>query len=527
MVRWMAAFAVSWAVMYFLVHGLQGFGESIYMIDRLKLLAEGGRPYRDFEFAYGVLLLYGPRALMVLHLSAEQAYFVFLLACYLGGIWMLARIFALLDYPSEHKATIFSMLCLLGLQVTLSTGLNYVLLRFISAPYFGLLVQRTDSQGSGRRDRIFAMLMAAGFTVLMLMISPEMGVAFGAGTIGYFCVFCQRDWRSVTDYVGFLGIEVAIFLGADRLGIFFTLKAFSGGAFSFPIVPAPHILLFFVGCGLVTLFVAERFRSGSRGDGMLMVVAVSGAALFAALSRCDPGHTVLSGIGLVIVAAMLASSVPKFWRWYRLAFFFFFLLIPMATGVWSYRPLLSKLIFLRVLQSEPHGTQTCLDRLMERAMERQLGHAQGRIKFEKLKGAGSAATEFDLHAAFPQLSGVLTTPFGFAPKGFGIYHSANLRPGYFAGLNNLFTPAMVRRKIEELQADPGGRLLLPDNFVDQCKLDPVVAREQMRTLLAYPFSGTVRHSDSVWAPLCSYIDSHYRRTIDMGPQGYGYSVWAE
>jgi hypothetical protein len=59
------------------VRGMQGYAESKYFIDRVKMLAQGGRIYQDFEFAYGALFLYGPRILMGFRLSVELSYFCF------------------------------------------------------------------------------------------------------------------------------------------------------------------------------------------------------------------------------------------------------------------------------------------------------------------------------------------------------------------------------------------------------------------------------------------------------------------
>jgi hypothetical protein len=523
---WMGIFAAAWAVMYLLVHGLGGFGESLYLIDRVKMLSEGRRPYRDFEFAYGILFLYGPRALMALHLSAEQAYFMMLLLCQLGGVWMLSRVLDLMDYPSRYTASIYSIVCLFSLPMTISTGLNYTLVRFITGSYFGLLVHRSDARG-GRGHRVRAMLMSTGFTVVMLMISPEMGIAYAVGTMGYFAVFGRWDWRSAAEYTAFLGLESVILLVADRLNVFATLRAFSGGAFSFPILPAGHILLFFFGCGLLSLFVAVRLRAGSRGDGMLMVIAVSAATLFAALGRCDVGHTGLSAIGLVIAAIILASTFPRVWKGYRIAFLVLFIVVPTITGVWNYKTELSKLVFLRLFQYERQGLMTPMDAFIDRGMQRQLGAEKGQIKFDKLKASSSLATEFVFHEVYPELVGIVEAPFGYSPRGFGIYHSPRIDEGYFAGLNNLFTPTMVKRKIGELQEHPDRKLLLPENFNEQCRVDPSAAKDQIRTLFAYPYRGTVRHAEGIWDPLCGYINEHYRKIADMGPRGYGYVVWAE
>jgi len=120
----------------------------------------------------------------------------------------------MLDYPSERKVEIFHLLCLFSLPVLVTTGLNYTLLRFIPASYFGLLVQRMDGRG-GRRHRTLAMLLSVGFMAVLLTISPEMALAYGAGTLGYFAVFGEWDWRSAAAYTGLLAADAVVVLGAN------------------------------------------------------------------------------------------------------------------------------------------------------------------------------------------------------------------------------------------------------------------------------------------------------------------------
>lgn len=510
--------------MYFLVHGFQGFGESLYLIDRVKMVAECGRPYKDFEFAYGVLFLYGPRVLMILHLSAEQGYFVFWLMWLLGGVWMLAQILGMLDYPSVHKTEIFNLFCLFQLPALLCTGLNYSFLRFLPAPYFGILVQRMDARG-GHRYRAVAMLMAAAFMVVLLIVSPEVALAYGIGTLGYFAVFGRWDWRSTAAYAILVLVETVVLLEANMLNIFATLKTFSGGAYNFPIIPAGYILFFFFMCGLVCFFVAARIREGSRGDGMLMVLAVSAGTLFAALGRCDTGHVGLEAVGIVIVATVLSSTFPQIWRGYRIAFLILFVFFPTVTGLWSYRASLSKAAFMRLFQVESQTSLTHMDALIERGMLWELGETKARTKFEKLKATSNISKEIDLHNAYPQIEGTLQAPFGYSPHGFGNYHSASIDMGYFYALDNTFTPPMVERKLDELRAHTERKLLLPENFDDACKVDATVEKRLIQVLFVYPYRGKVRHSDTVWEPLCGYINENYQEEVDLGRQGYGYSIW--
>jgi hypothetical protein len=528
---WVGIFSVGWAFVYLLGRGLQGFGESIYLIDRLKMLAEGGTPYKDFEFAYGPIFLYGPRVFMLLHLSAEDSYYVFWLLTLLVGVWMLAEVIGLLDYPGARKSEAFSLLCLSALPAVLSAGVNYTFFRFLPAAYLGLLVQRTDARGQGRHGAR-AMLMAVGSTVIILLISAEVALSFTAGVIGYFTLFGFRrglfkGWRYWARYTLFVFAEVGILWEAGRLELFKTLKAFGGGAYNHPIVPGGHILIFFFCCGVVTLYAANRLRAGARGGAMLMVLAVSILTLFAALGRCDVWHVGLEGIGVLIVATLLISAMPNLWRGYRIAFVVFFVAAPAMMGLWWYQAaLISKVVFLRLSQSESHSFMTAkLDWAAEQYFARKGNPAEVRLKTNLLKASHTVPSRIDLRSTYPGASEVLDAPFGYKPNQFGEYRTAGLDSGYFFGLLNAFTPAAVITKIDELRGHPERDLLLPEDFTEQCKVNPAVERRNLQVGFMSPFVPPVRHGDSVWEPLCEFITTHYQMTQGAQPGDYGYGLW--
>ncbi len=182
-----------------------------------KVVHCGGAPYKDFEYAYGAIFLYGPRALMLLHLSAEDSYYIFWLITLIAGVWMLAEVINLLDYPGARKSEAFSLLCLSALPAVVGAGVNYTLFRFLPAAYLGLIVQRADRRG-GERYSAIAMLIAAGSTVIILLISAEVALAFTAGVIGYFTLFGFRrglstGWKYWTRYAIF-----GVFRGRHPLG---------------------------------------------------------------------------------------------------------------------------------------------------------------------------------------------------------------------------------------------------------------------------------------------------------------------
>lgn len=477
---WMAVFAAAGITMSFLVRGLHGFEESVYLIDRIKMLALGGRPFKGFEFAYGVLFLYCPRAMMAFNLTAEQSYFVFWLLCLLAGVWLLYQTLNMLDYPTQRTTEIFHLFCLFSLIAVVCTGVNYTFLRFLPAAYFARLTQRIDRR-KGSNDRTLAILAAVVFTAVLLMISPEMALAYLGGSACYFLVFGRYDKRSIAEYFGLLILDAALLLIWERLGAFTTLKAFSSGGFNLPITPGPNILSFFFVCVLVSFFVASRLRGGSRGDGVLMVVAVSAGTLFAALGRCDPGHIVFAAIGILLVGTILASNFPRLWDMYRIAFIALFVFIP-AVLTFALYPMsfAQRQASVGSIQMNP-----CL-----------VPHSAGR----------------------PTLA-----PFGYSLNCEPQVRSGAIDPGYFYGLDNVLTPTSVDRKISEMRDHPERSLLLPNNFDPACTFDLAVQRDLVRVLLLYPYSGKIRNERSIAEPLCAYIHTHY---IPTSGEKTGFAIWS-
>jgi hypothetical protein len=520
---WMAIYAVGCGVLYCWLRGFNGLGESTYFVDRLSVFLAGARPYRDFEFGYGVGFLYGPLAFFRLGLSMEQSYYLFLTLNYMISVWIIAELLNLVDYHASAKPVLFHSLCLFGLTDLIGLGMQYTFLRFLLAPYFALLVQRAYA-----RHKILSACMVIIFTVVLLAISPEQAVMYAMGILGYLVVLglihkstLSRD--QLLSFVGLLIAESCALVWGRHMGLFMTMKTFSTGAFNFPILPAGHILLFLFCCGVVAMYVATQLRARSRGDGLLLIVAVSMCGLFATLGRCDPGHVVFDGIGIIIVATLLVSNIRPIWRPYQGLFVIFFLFLPAVSMLILYRPLLKRALLVRALVSKSEQSSGPFDRLIVRLMSSRLE----RPWEPQLATAASAvkAPVLNLQAAYPGSSSVLNAPFNFSPNGFGTYHAPRIDTGYFAGLELALTPESIRRKISELDEHPNEDLLLPDHFEDRCALNPAGEQAAIRILFWYPFSQRPKNWVNTREPLCTYISAHYRMVQAPSLQGYGYGLW--
>ena len=60
------------------------------------------------------------------------------------------------------------------------------------------------------------MLLSLGFLIVLLAISPEIALAFGVGTLGYFAVFGKWNWQNVALHMWpYFGAEAAIVFCAN------------------------------------------------------------------------------------------------------------------------------------------------------------------------------------------------------------------------------------------------------------------------------------------------------------------------
>jgi len=118
-------------------------GEAPYFLDRLDHLSRGLIPYRQFEFAYGPLLLY-PEVWVarLLHVGYATGYSIVWVASWLIGIWMVWELVRSVDIASRRRTHIFTLICVLIAPAIASRGLNYTALRIFCAAFVVLMVHR-------------------------------------------------------------------------------------------------------------------------------------------------------------------------------------------------------------------------------------------------------------------------------------------------------------------------------------------------------------------------------------------------
>lgn len=518
--------------MYMLAGRFGGFGESSYEIDRVWQLSQGKTPYVDFEWPFGAGLLYGPLLLgRLIHLSVVPAYYLFWGLSFLGGTVVLYLAVNLIDYPSEHKKTIFLLLFFAGLLSVVNMGTHYTFLRYSTPLLFILLVQnllrRSDS-----RSQYLSVFLAIFFTALLLLISPEIAVAHAFACICVFVWSRPRTSQQQFLLLPILAVALAVVLGiASKFHVFATMKASGGGADSFPIGFAPHILLFFAALFLCACYLFRRLSVSSIHDNTIGLIAFSIPMMAAALGRCDLLHVVWNAQGIFLASLIYASNLKRGWKWCRTAYLLFAIVYP---GILSIQAYAGQMATIASEQLRDRGDNSHLRSILINLAERTIQHFPGpdrrsSLETKLVKAERPAVPQsFRISSVYPSWHGRVFAPAGYRPHGdgFGSDLSDDVDYGYFEGFENANTTDALQEKLTELKNRPGSAILLPASFFDnRCKVNPSGMRRGISLNWGFPYIGRAVHVENVRKPVCDYIQSQYVLEDKPTLDNFDYGLW--
>ncbi len=503
--------------MYFLTARLGSFGESTYFINRIELTARGLHQYRDFEFAYGAGFIYVPLFLShLLHLSIPNAYYLFWILCLIAGTYFLSQVVTRIDYPGGNRNTIFTILFAFTLVSATCAGVNYTSFRFAAAPLAGILLFNAIRDGK-LRGQMLGSFFLVFFTILLLLISPEIAITFALGTSIFIFVFYWGSTSKIWLLIHFvtLALLALVLIFANQFQAFETLRAFSTGGMNFPIIPSLSILLFLFSLFICARIIEFAFSHGCFRKNHICLLFIAFPMLAPALGRCDPGHLFWNGLVLLLLCLLWASNNQRAWVRYRFAFVSVFIVLGFVSSMYLYKGEFGRAI-VNVLLSRTSGAKQ-IDRTIDSFLTRHLGN-----RAEKLKLISQQDASLDYVQLPSGLQGPAEAPFGY----FLSHNPASLKFGYYWGTLNALDSTAVARKISELSQVPHLQLMLPENFESACVVTPEESRRMISVLFVYPYTVHVAHSRSVYQPLCAYIRSHYVLTRRAGPETYDYQIWS-
>lgn len=288
----------------------QDYGDGRYFIHQISMHTVYGRLlYDQIELPYGPLLFYGPVVahafLSSLQASVAAAYYTTLVVEHMLGLLLVAYVLDGLPILSKWKI-VFLLLCL-SHTYPFGFGLNYTFLRFVLPIAFLVLAARQTGPLAS------ATCLFAG-QAASLALSPEMGFAFGAGSIAYAGYFLWREGRKWLVAVAAPLFATAAFLLLAGAGYLRMLRLFARGIANFVVEPTPYVLVFlFALVWLVPLVLAKFFRQGRREAPMLGALYIFSVALLpVAFGRADPGHVFFNGIGIYLLSLVAISALRPY-----------------------------------------------------------------------------------------------------------------------------------------------------------------------------------------------------------------------
>ena len=300
------------------------------------------------------------------------------------GTWLLYQTILWVDVPDGAKQSIFLLFWTFSVLNLFTFGVTYSLFRYTLPCFFGLVLYRRLAPPASQP---LTLLLPAPMYGMLLLISPELGIAFAVGTTAYLLCFGHlRRGVNLLAFAANLVVMGAISAAAARTGTFYTLQAFSTGGFNLPVTPAPHVLLLFLLTGLAACYVGQRLRLG-RPDALVMLVAVSACSLAAALGRCDPLHTLLNPLGVMIAGSFLLTALPLLRRVFWPAMWVVYGLLFAVTIVSQSGMQMEKAALPALWSLTPARYQPRLDQWVLASMTRSLGPALAKTKFDTLRSA--------------------------------------------------------------------------------------------------------------------------------------------
>ena len=127
----LAILAILFVILGLLTKGTTPLNEYGYFYPKLRRVLAGQVPYRDFEFAYGPVLLYLPAALSALGLSVATGYVFALFLEFAAGTCALFGIVRWSNLPSQSKRLVFWIFGFFALVDLSRFGAQYSPFRFV------------------------------------------------------------------------------------------------------------------------------------------------------------------------------------------------------------------------------------------------------------------------------------------------------------------------------------------------------------------------------------------------------------
>ena len=298
--------------------------EARHLLYRTRVMEVYGRhAYTQVAAEYGPILTYAPLyinwVLKPFHASLEEAYFACHLILNLAGLWCAYYVLSRAVMPARDRLIAFTVLAVAGFAPYM--GINGVLLRYLFPVASLLLGHRVVVWTLASPERVVRWLASGATSLLLLfgniLLSSDAAAAFAIAWLGYAVLMIRRDTRVMVAALVALICAASLCWLVLPPAYYDTLLRFSQGAVNWPLLPAPHLVLYILTLFIIVpaLLVASLWRrpaseipsaSMCTAFGLLCVAMSPGA-----LGRCDPPHVLLFGMGASMLLMIRLASLSR------------------------------------------------------------------------------------------------------------------------------------------------------------------------------------------------------------------------
>jgi len=496
---------VVWGWWSFLPFGF--FGESAYFLTRLDMMTLGRIPFRDFDFGYGPIMLWFPFLLNKLTggaIKIDSAYIITVLLFFGLGICAIESITRYFQISNRFRAVILLFGVFGTLNITL--GIQYTPIRFIYPLWAALATSQCLHSSKLWKGLIVSFIVP----FIGLLLGPEIGL------VTCFTSLISILWHLKSGAVNQASRAFTVLLAPIVcLSIFgwdyFKMVLFFGsGAYCFPIFPSPYILtILLLGCWILPRLATAAWTQTDQSAALWMSLLFSMGLFFPAiLGRCDPGHVLCNGIGLILFSLAAGVAEKSRTRTKAVVAATLLIFVTFYISFWNHYAanIFNAVAIKKALQA--HEAEIARD---ESIMNAVLKNEPVRNKFKWAKRLPFASDLQELlrysSIATPRNCGEDIDRF---LKASGRYY-----PEYFVPpFDGTFTPATVEKKIENLKnADV---VLVPAGYFQNIQLTDKDAyargwSEFMTILFVFPVSEpAVNQPFSQDSMIASYISCNYQ-----------------
>ena len=310
--------------------------EACYFLDRLHELQLGGRPFLDFTFDYGPLLLY-PSAWMsrASGISLAGAYYLAWTTQWVLGLAALAFVTNSLRGSRQAKTWAFALCTTLWLTSVVDSGAQYTPLRFIGGSVAAVVALRLYTTG---RRFAWPVWCIVGFVALFLY-STEQGLAFLLATVAFFlvCSSGPRPWLGLVTFAAACAFVVVL---GNRYHLLDSIRIFGGGAYDLPLLLTPTTAAWLFCMLIAAMLGVHAWVAQRRSLLELYLLFIAAAGLPAAVGRADSGHLFINTLPAVLIVTVCLFEVAGTRRALATTAWTLVIYSAFALHFWSFRRVL-------------------------------------------------------------------------------------------------------------------------------------------------------------------------------------------